>query len=276
MRFPTHWSIDSYEAHDRTGKLIRRDAFGWSTESDEDARRVARERAKRAVDYAITGQRAGGDYGYGVDPAREELIDEIEFDGQPVAAVTRNRYGALVLNTDDVLIADIDDAPKPGLLQRLFGNRTDPDQELIARLTAWQQDRREHTLRVYRTFAGYRVIFTDRTHTTSDSHSLQLLQALGADPLYVTLCRRQKCCRARLTPKPWRCNIPVPRARFPFASEQTEQSHRAWEDRYIAQTKSYATCRVLATIGPRASHPLVDQLVALHDAYTLNDGRPLA
>lgn len=276
MRFPTHWSFDSHEAHDRTGKLISRHAFGWSTESDDDARQVARERAKRAVDFAITGERAGGEYGYGVDPAREELIDEIAFDGSPVAAVTRNRYGALVLNTDDVLIADIDDAPKPGIMQRLFGKRTDPDQELIARLTAWQADRGEHALRVYRTAAGYRAIFTDRAHTTSDPQSLRLLQALGADPLYVTLCRRQKCCRARLTPKPWRCGIDKPRARFPFTSAEVEQAHRAWEDRYIEQTKSYATCRLLATIGSALADPRVSQIVQIHDAYTLNDGRPLA
>src|SRR5699024_11898104 len=61
----------------------------------------------------------------------EELLEEVHApDGALVAAITRNRYGSAVLNTDAVLISDIDlvepssrDRVKPGggMLSRLFG-----------------------------------------------------------------------------------------------------------------------------------------------------------
>ncbi len=91
MRFPTHWVAGSYEAPGRAGKLITRHACGWSSISDDDARRVARERAKRSVDYAIEGATQSRDeYGYGVDPAREELIDTLEVESHPQARRRRH------------------------------------------------------------------------------------------------------------------------------------------------------------------------------------------
>uniref|UniRef100_UPI001C3D5E17 hypothetical protein n=1 Tax=Picosynechococcus sp. (strain ATCC 27264 / PCC 7002 / PR-6) TaxID=32049 RepID=UPI001C3D5E17 len=67
----------------------------------------------------------------------EELLEEVHGeDGALIAAVTRNRYGAAVLNTDALLICDVDRPPedvgrsrprigragkRPGLLSRLLG-----------------------------------------------------------------------------------------------------------------------------------------------------------
>lgn len=280
MRFPTHWVSDKHEAHDRAGNPVTRYAYGWSSISDDDARRVARERAKRAVDYAISGATQPRDeYGYGVDPAREELIDTLEVDNhpEPLAAVTRNRYGALVLNTDQLLFADVD-KPKPtgGFFSRLFGKGPDPLDVMRDQLRTWHASNPRHSLRLYQTAAGFRVMFVEAPHEPTAPQTIALLQSLGSDPLYVRLCQRQKCFRARLTPKPWRCGVRPPGAVFPYASEQIEQKQRAWEDQYIAACASYATCKLLDTFGSPSVHATLAPIVDLHDQYTLNEGRPLA
>jgi hypothetical protein len=41
------------------------------------------------------------------------------------------------------------------------------------------------------------------------------LRELGNDPLYAALCKRQQCFRARLGPKPWRAQLPMPPGSFP-------------------------------------------------------------
>jgi hypothetical protein len=280
LRFPTHWVSDKHEAHDRAGELVTRYAYGWSSISDDDARRVARERAKRAVDYAIAGtSQARDEYGYGVDPAREELIDslEVEDHAEPLAAVTRNRYGALVLNTEQLLFADVDQ-PKPtgGFFARLFGKGPDPVDTMREQIRTWHASRPRHSLRLYQTAAGFRIVFTESPHEPTAPQTVELLKSLGSDPLYVRLCQRQKCFRARLTPKPWRCGIDTPGILFPYASPQHEQRQRAWEDGYIAACTNYATCRLLDTFGNPSVHPTLAPIVDLHDQYTLNDSRPLA
>jgi len=278
MRFPTHWVQDTVQDHDRKGKLITRTAFGWSTESDDDARRVARDRARRAVDYAINGaSRPRDEYGYGVDPAREELIDTVEHDGVPIAAVTRNRYGALVLNTERVLFADIDQ-PRPagGFLKRLFSKARSPVDVILESTRVWHAANPRHALRLYQTAAGFRVVFVEGTHHATDPKTIELLRSLNADPLYITLCKRQKCFRARLTPKPWRCEVPPPGATFPYASDKIEQAQRTWEDLYIQRTASFATCKLLTTFGQETRDPVVKATLDLHDAHTIHDGRPLA
>src|SRR5687767_15170084 len=99
MQFPTHWVLGTYQARDGKGKPVTRRAYGWSTVSDADAQRTAVERARRAVEFSISGKTEREQYGYGVDPAREELLETIAIDdGEPIAALTRNRYGAVVLN----------------------------------------------------------------------------------------------------------------------------------------------------------------------------------
>jgi len=60
--------------------------------------------------------------------------------------------------------------------------------------------------RVYRTFAGCRVACTSRPFAWAVDawQAERLMRFLDADPKYAALCGKQKCYRARLTPKPWR------------------------------------------------------------------------
>lgn len=135
---PRHWAAVR-ETHTFPGQgPFALTIHGSSDVSVEDARRDARERMDALV--AAGGPEQEHDSGLEYYPSRrlpEELLEEVHGeDGTLIAAVTRNRYGAAVLNTDALLICDVDlpqeDAgrsrsrggragKRPGLLSRLFG-----------------------------------------------------------------------------------------------------------------------------------------------------------
>ena len=138
---PRHWAA-VHETHAFPGRgTFALTVNGASDVSVEDARPDARRRLDALVAAGGPGQRGGSDHEY--YPSRrlpEELLEEVhDEDGTLVAAVTRNRYGAAVLNTDVLLISDVDLPPettgrttsadtrsagvrkRPGLLSRLLG-----------------------------------------------------------------------------------------------------------------------------------------------------------
>ena len=122
------------------------------------------------------------------------------------AWLTVNSYNALILNTPNMLIADIDrgdprfneyatfNDQRP-MLQNLGSfDRFDEEHDSQMRAQSW---------RIYETHSGWRAICTSRTFK-ADWWSQSILRFLRADPRYTELCDQQKCFRARLTPKPWR------------------------------------------------------------------------
>ena len=138
---PRYWAA-VHETHAFPGRgTFALTVNGASDVSVEDARHDARRRLDALVAAGGPGQRGGSDHEY--YPSRrlpEELLEEVhDEDGTLVAAVTRNRYGAAVLNTDVLLISDVDLPPeitgrttsadtrsagvgkRPGLLSRLLG-----------------------------------------------------------------------------------------------------------------------------------------------------------
>jgi hypothetical protein len=165
------------------------------------------------------------------------------------AWITVNHYNALVLNSSNLLIADVDFGD--ARLDKYAGvdhcHQVIQNIEELSRLDEqimgyedWKFA--EQSYRVYRTHSGCRVICTSRTFPWSDSawHARRLMQFLRADPHYVLLCDTQKCYRARLTPKPWRGDV--------------EDSH---------------VCKLVTTVGTgHVAHELKEQL-RLHDELTL-------
>jgi hypothetical protein len=84
--------------------------YAGSNESPEQAQQRAEERV-RVARQRLSGQHLPPhqQYDYGEQGAlREEVVEEYPDNGQLKAVITRNIYGALVLNTADLLIADID------------------------------------------------------------------------------------------------------------------------------------------------------------------------
>ena len=108
MIIPNHWA-ESRRQQQIDGRqwTIRR--FGWSEHSMEEAQAMADQRVAEALKRVVAGEtieRREPKVPYnGADgmPIREEIVAR---DGD--AIVTRNSYGALCLNTPDVLFADVD------------------------------------------------------------------------------------------------------------------------------------------------------------------------
>jgi len=59
------------------------------------------------------------------------------------------------------------------------------------------------------------------------------MQGLKSDPLYIRLTQKQKCFRARLTSKPWRCNASTPPGNHPREDERQQAAFRRWEAEVI-------------------------------------------
>ena len=85
---------------------------------------------------------------------------------KPRAIVSRNRYGAVVLNTDRMMFVDVDRKPasqaKGGLLSSLFGKSKSETPARDPMVDAMNAVTTRHQLaaRVYETAAGYRLIVT--------------------------------------------------------------------------------------------------------------------
>ena len=75
--------------------------YGYSNESPEEAGRLA-DRLLADVQKRIDGGRV--DWEYDSKPIREEIVRELS----PQNIVTRNRYGAEVLNSENLVFVDID------------------------------------------------------------------------------------------------------------------------------------------------------------------------
>jgi len=295
VRIARYWTREAGEATGPDGRPVRAVARGWSQESLEAAREVARRTARRLAERLASRSGEARQYAYGERPLPEPILREFA-DGErgaPRAVVTRNSYGALVLNAAALMFVDIDRAEPVGAaaslagalsgVLSLFGRAGPPapaaGERPDAVVAEVEQVARASGLgaRVYKTAAGYRALVTSTRLEPGSGVSEELLRRFGADPLYVRLCRLQESFRARLTPKPWRCGLRPPPVSFPFAGPAEESRFRAWEAEYEAATAGYATCRYLASAGDGRVAPELADLVRYHDEATRADSRlPLA
>lgn len=280
MRIPLYWSRATAEGLDERGRATSFSCLRSSDISADDARQSALAAATRVLQKLAAGKPCAC-YPYGDAPLREEVVQRFEdAQGNLYAAVTRNGYGSLVLNAARVMFIDIDFAVTPrsggllGFIAGLFGKSPSPDlqqeQEDNAknRLQQLLDARPGWGIRIYRTRAGIRGLVThDLFDPTSDA-VLDTLRAVGADPLYVRLCKAQECFRARLTPKPWRCGHNVNRTAWPRESEKQQRRFDKWLAAYMSRQSQYATCRPIGTLGSAAVHPDVQTIVEVHDEIT--------
>lgn len=107
MIVPQYWAeARLHERHRGRAITVRR--FGWSDESPDAARAHAEARTRQALDAILAGadlprRERRSNYGIEGVPIREQIVER---HGDVV--VTRNSYGALCLNTPDVLFVDVD------------------------------------------------------------------------------------------------------------------------------------------------------------------------
>lgn len=288
LKIPKFWCRHQAELRGADGEMSKVAVCGWSFTSGDDALRTAKQIASKLLSRLQSGQPFQGRYAYGERPMREEILKEIQdADGKVTAAITRNSYGCMVLNTANVMFVDVDlPAPSAGgvlksMFGRLFGGKEEapsagPEQEAIAKLESFVSAHPAWSARVYRTFGGLRYLITHDFFDPEARTTIAALEELGADPQYVKLCRLQKSFRARLTPKPWRCGSAYPPARFPFVGED-ERRYREWEEEYQSAQQGFATCRFEKTVGRPVIAEAVAPLVKLHDELTACAGNsPLA
>jgi hypothetical protein len=287
MKLPLHWANASADATDAQGSPVSFSCWRASDTSPDDAHESALAAAKRVVQKLLRGDRLDR-YGYGDGALREEVLGRFAGpEGELFAAVTRNASGVMVLNTARVMFMDLD-FPRVSageglrhVFARLFGRagpspETRREQETRDRLERFLGERPDWNVRLYRTLAGLRGLVTHDLFAPTAASTLDALQAVGCDPLYVRLCKAQDCFRARLSPKPWRCghtnnSVPWPR-------DETQQAQfDAWLSGYTQKQAAHATCAFLGELGSRRVHPEVERIIQLHDETTRStESLPLA
>jgi hypothetical protein len=172
-----------------------------------------------------------------------------------------------VLNTDRVLIADVDLPERWGLLRRLFRRTTVEEDAKLKQIADWATANPGLGVIVYRTASGFRVFVTGVAEPTS-AEGERILTELDADPIYRELCRANGTFRARLTPKPWRLpGMKAPRGHWPFEDERAAQRFQRWLADYQAASRGYAVCRRLAAYGP-AAYGWEARILQVHDDRT--------
>ncbi len=282
--------------------------WGGSDNSVEDALRRAEERV-RSASQAVSDGRSPERYSYSDRPLREEVIAEMTHEDKTNALLTRNAYGTVVLNTANVMFADIDYANDQkdvtrnewsagffsqliGFAGGLFGKKvpqqafdtadkkseviTSEDERIIDSVRSVTERHSGLGLRLYRTHNGFRCLVTSQTWDPLDSTTTSLLEELGSDPLYIRLCRGQQCFRARLSPKPWRCGIMTTPPRFPWADDEMEQRYRKWVETYEQETANYSTCTFIGVFGDSHVDPAVDAILRVHDELACAGEGPIA
>ena len=283
MRIPRFWVKATYSAPSGEGQGLRFQAWGWSHESLAAAETAGKSRALQLADRFRRGgdRQAKAEYDYLDQPLREEIVEEVGPAGDSFAVITRNRYGSLILNASSVLFADVDfPSPKAhGFVDSLLMSFSqarhaerieETQQATLAFVKSWINKHPERSVRLYRTAAGLRLLFTDKAYDPVSGESRELLQELGSDPLYIRLTMKQESFRARLTPKPWRCGAPAYPVRFPLQNERDVEAARAWKEQYAKIAAGYRVCDLISVSGREPADPATKGVVDLHDRYACN------
>ena len=271
MHFPRFWTL---------AKKGGVSAWGWSDSSMDDALARGSKRVDYVIDWIRNGfQTSIGAYGYPNRPMREEVLREFhDSNGTLSAVVSRNSYGCLVLNTQNMLFVDVDEK-SPGLFGSLksFFRLGSFEQRVLDEVHKWIADHPGWGWRVYRTRAGIRLLATHQPISPEDRACHVAFKAFGADWLYQKLCVNQKCFRARITPKPWRCGVSKPTVRWPFPNPDAAARFKDWSQLYEKAIGERAVCRLLGHFGRNEIHPEFRDLVSFHDGMTrIETSLPLA
>ncbi len=284
MKIPRYWAQEISSAQDPTGKWFRLAIWRWSDTSRADAVQSAQARVQELVGRVKAGQRLD-QYSYGERPLREEILQAVMDGGNKEAGViTRNAYGAAVLNAANAMFVDIDLKEQGALaslsaqVQRLRGAAVPSEEDrAVAAVELWTARNPGLGVRIYRTFGGLRCLVTNEIFDPTNEATLAILRELNSDPLYVRLCRDQGCFRARLSAKPWRCGMSRPPVRYPWEDAKAETRYREWDSKYRVASARYAVCRLIKQIGNPEVRPDIAPILSIHDQLScVGSNLPLA
>ena len=349
MIIPEYWA-EAKVKYRKGNRRITIQRFGWSDISQEDAQKEAEKRAEQALqdwqEGKIVKSREKKIYYNGADglPIREQIISK-----HNDIVITRNSYGALCLNTPDVMFADIDieynqrylsdKNDKIGCLfsvialialitlfillvrgeiisvytviaaiifiicffinkildskeakrkanwlkadqQRAQQYQENQKTEIMKNIHNFCQTFPQWGIRIYKTPAGLRLLITHQTFDPTDEQVTAFFGKMGVDSLYSIMCKNQRCFRARVSPKPWRINMPNSISSshrvWPFSPNHTAERQK-WLVQYEEKAKNYASCQFIEAIGNSDVDSKAAQVIELHDQLSqANKDLPIA
>lgn len=278
MRFAKYWQKDTVTIHGKNGDSTMVTGWGGSNESHTEAQQHATAQAGLLASILAQKQTLN-DYEYASDFIREEMLVEIKNrDDEVIAILSRNSYGAVILNTDRVLFGDIDIHPQGvfAKLLRWIGIPLKDKSYYLKRIHAYQQRHPSLVFLVYETCAGLRFIIGNREIKPNAPEVNVLFKALKVDPLYQRLCHSQSSFRARLSPKPWRINMSHPPSRFPHIDPEQLHDFDLWLQTYQLTSSHYATTHFLAAFGESKIPDNIQRVLDVHNKYACRQGAPLA
>lgn len=233
--------------------------YGGSNVSLEDAGIRAKEKVEK-IKRKIKGEKHLFDE-YEAE-IREEILQIID----DHSAITRNRYGAQVLNVEHLMILDIDKPKVTGGLGGLFKKKdTRPPKDQMFDMVRNLATTKYTNLgfRIYETFQGARVIVLGKSFDPRDQETIRIMDEFNCDRLYTTLCQKQGCFRARLTPKPHRMKLQRFKVQFPRQGDDPQLQN--WLAEYERASRNFSVCRFVDQVG--VNHPL-SEVIRLHDDIT--------
>jgi len=290
MNIPKYWERKDV-TFDIDGEEAQCTVWGYSDGDPEVARRMIEEKIPKVEEairlaWSARTQSDREDY-YHVDAIREQRMEEFLQDGEEIAVITRNCYGAKIINCPEVMFVDIDTEEEAwydwghnsGCLGLFLGSspkepaepapRPEPSQaklDALARVKGYVDSNPGTGFRIYETTLGLRLIATNQLYEPASDEAMAIMKNLHSDELYMRLCRVQKCFRARLTPKPWRIGVSrAPWARAWGGPGSPHAGYDSWLENYTTVSKGYQACRFMEKIGLEAPDPAIKEVVRVHD-----------
>ena len=252
MRVFKYWNIaETTVLIDGVEKLLS--CYGGSNHSESDALTDGHQRLE-AVKRRIAGTERGKGPDYEADIREEPLLWIEDRD-----VITRNRYGAEVLNSTSLIFVDIDEPVfRIWQLFRRIRSREEKKQAILEFVDRRikQRDLQGFGIRVYETHSGVRLILEGNALGPKSKEAKSLLRSFHADRLYTTLCRKQNCYRARLTPKPHRIEMKSLRLSYPYEGGDKNRIDE-WIKEYDSKSQAFSTCRLVKTVGSHFASPVV-------------------
>ena len=257
MRIFKFWVEYSKEL-DINGMKQSSKVFGGSNLSESDAIEDAKNKLIKAQ-RKINGEIEKNDE-YESDII-EEIIEKIDDDN----IITRNRYGALVLNSKKTMFIDIDSYSK-SILDVLFKNKLSLKELMLGKIKKTIKKSKYSVLgfRVYETKRGYRVLVTNKDFNPRSKESRRMMNDFNSDYLYRWLCVKQNCYRARLTPKPYRIKQKAIKVVFPNRNNEEQATLTNWIKEYEQKSSRFSTCQLVNQFGEVKMNPVIEY----HDKLT--------
>ena len=256
MKIFKYWVAEKTQV-DISGELKVITSYGGSNLSLDDASLRAREKLEKIKRKIYGDRNVFEDYEVEI---REEILQVVD----EKTIITRNRYGAQVMNAENLMFLDID-KPKSTLGGLFKKSSPAGDKENIFDMVRKLAETKygQFGFRLYETYQGARVIVTGSAFDARDNSTLAIMKDFNTDPLYASICRKQGCFRARLTPKPYRMKLKAYKVKYP--REETDIQFDNWLQTYEQASRNFSVCKLVGVVGSGSSE---SEAVSLHDEMT--------